>query len=111
MLLGQRLLATRKQKKLSQSALGKLAGTSGDVIGRYERGDIKPSIDVVVKLAEVLEVSIDYLVGQTSTEIDRSALNRLESISALPEEEQGIIYTVVDSLLRDFKTRKAYMAG
>ena len=108
MLLGQRLQATRKQQKLSQAALGKLAGTSGDVIGRYERGDITPSIDVVVKLADALAVSIDYLVGQTSTEIDRSALNRLESISALPEEERGVIYTVVDSLLRDFKTRQAY---
>lgn len=108
MILGQRLTEIRKQKGLSQAALGKIIGTSGDVIGRYERGDIKPSIEVVLNIAQALEVSLDYLVGQTAMEIDQQALSRLEDISNLPEEEKGIIYKVVDSLLRDFKTRKAY---
>lgn len=67
-----------------------------------------PSIEVVIKIAAALEVSIDYLVGQTSLEIDKKALNRLEDISSLPEEEKNIVLKVVDSLLRDFKTRQAY---
>ena len=53
---GQNMMLIRKQKKLSQAALGKIIGTSGDVIGRYERGDIKPSIDVVANIADALEV-------------------------------------------------------
>ncbi|MCB0597414.1 MAG: hypothetical protein KDD28_25260 [Phaeodactylibacter sp.] len=59
-------------------------------------------------MAEALEVSLDYLVGQTSLEVDQQALSRLEEISTLPEEEKAVLYKVVDSLLRDFKTRKAY---
>ena len=73
MILGQRITGIRKQKGLSQAALGKMIGTSGDVVGRYERGDIKPSIEVAVKIASALEVSLDYLAGQTSLEIDQQA--------------------------------------
>ena len=108
MILGQRITGIRKQKGLSQAALGKMIGTSGDVVGRYERGGIKPSIEVAIKIASALEVSLDYLAGQTSLEIDQQALHRLEDISKLPEEEKIIVFKVVDSLLRDFKTRRAY---
>ena len=108
MILGQRITEIRKQKGLSQAALGKIVGTSGDVIGRYERGDIKPSIEVVVNIASALKVSLDYLVGQTSADIDQNALNRLEDISKLPDEEKNMVFKVLDSLIRDFKTRKAY---
>lgn len=61
-----------------------------------------------VNIAKALEVSLDYLVGQTSLEIDQQTLHRLEDIASLPEEEKNIVFKVVDSLLRDFKTRRAY---
>jgi transcriptional regulator with XRE-family HTH domain len=57
-------------KKLSQSDLGKAVGTSGDIIGRYERDEVKPSIEVAIKIADALQVSLDYLVGKTSLEVD-----------------------------------------
>jgi hypothetical protein len=63
---------------------------------------------VGVNIAKALEVSLDYLVGQTSLEIDQQTLHRLEDIASLPEEEKNIVFKVVDSLLRDFKTRRAY---
>ena len=73
----------RKQKKLSQADLEKIIGTSGDVIGRYERGDITPSVDVVAKIADALEVSVDYLIYKTKLLIDKNILNRLEEFSNL----------------------------
>lgn len=73
-----------------------------------EEIDIKPLIEVVVNIAKVLEVSLDYLVRQTALEIDQQTLLRLEDIASLPEEEKHIGFRVVDSLLRDFKTRKVY---
>ena len=110
MILGQKIAETRKRQGLSQAKLGKLIGTSGDVIGRYERGEIKPSIEVVIKIAKQLKVSLDYLVGNTSLEIDHQALNRLEDISSLPKEEKNTLLKVIDALIRDFKTSKAYAA-
>jgi transcriptional regulator with XRE-family HTH domain len=37
----------------------------GDIIGKYERNEVKPSIEVAAKIANALEVSLDYLVGKT----------------------------------------------
>ncbi len=105
---GDNMMLLRKKKGLSQAALGKIIGTSGDVIGRYERGDIKPSIDVVSKIADALEVSIDYLMGKTSLVMDKETIKRLESIDQLSEQNKAFILDMIDMALRDAKTRQAY---
>ncbi|MFY0602074.1 MAG: helix-turn-helix transcriptional regulator [Cyclobacteriaceae bacterium] len=108
MTLGEHITTLRKKNKMAQGELGKKAGTSGDLIGRYERNEVKPSIEVVIKIADALGVSIDYLVGKTDIEIDQTILNRLAEISKLPEEGKKQIFMVVDALLRDFKAKQAY---
>jgi transcriptional regulator with XRE-family HTH domain len=85
-----------------------LIGTSGEVVGRYERGDISPSIEVVAKIADALEVSIDYLIGKTKMALDAEALRRLGDIADLSEENKKFVYHLIDMALRDFKTKKAY---
>lgn len=106
--LGEHMMLLRKKKGISQADLGKQIGTSGDVIGRYERGDITPSIDVVAKLADALEVSIDFLVGKTNIVLDKKTIDRLEDISKLPDEKRSYIFDLIDMCLRDFKTKKVY---
>lgn len=108
MTIGEHIMLLRKQKGLSQSALGKKIGTSGDIIGRYERNIMVPSIDVIMKIADTLEVSIDYLVGKTSLELDKSTLKRLEDISTLSDENKTFIFRMIDMALRDLKTGQAY---
>lgn len=82
--------------------------TSGDIIGRYERDEVKPSIEVVIRLADALEVSLDFLVGKTDLELDSSTLNRIRKVTALPDEDRKQVFMVVDALIRDFKAKKAY---
>ncbi|UYQ91270.1 helix-turn-helix domain-containing protein [Chitinophaga horti] len=50
MTFGERIALQRKQLKLSQDDLARKAGTSAPIIGRYERGEIKPSIELPKKL-------------------------------------------------------------
>ena len=108
MTLGEHILILRKQKGLSQSQLAKEVGTSGDIIGRYERDATKPSIEVVIKIANTLEVSIDYLVGKTAIKIDKETMNRLEEIDKLPDDVKTQVLMVVDALIRDYIARKTY---
>ena len=102
------MMLLRKKKKISQAALGKTIGTSGDVIGRYERGDIKPSIDVVIKIADALEVSIDFLIGNTNMQLDQDSIKRLEAIESLNENNKMFVLNLIDMALRDFKTKESY---
>lgn len=98
----------RKKKGLSQAELGKAIGTSGDVVGRYERNIITPSIEVVSNIADALDVSIDFLVGKTNIVVDKNMLDRLEDISKLPEEKKDYVFGLIDMCLRDFKAKRAY---
>jgi transcriptional regulator with XRE-family HTH domain len=108
MSLSDNMLLIRKKKGISQAELGKLIGTSGDVIGRYERGDISPSVEVVSKIADALEVSVDYLLGKTKMELDKQALKRLEDIASLAPENRSFVLNLIDMALRDFKVKKAH---
>ena len=109
MTLGEHIVFLRKQKGFSQATLGKEIGTSGDIIGRYERDIMTPSIDVIIKVAETLGVSIDYLVGKTNLELDKSTLKRLEDISTLSDENKSFIFRVIDMALRDLKNGQVYV--
>ncbi len=106
--LGENMMLVRKKKGLSQAELGKLIGTSGDVVGRYERGDIKPSIDVVGKIADALDVSLDYLVGKSNILLDKQMLKRFQDISELDEAKRNTLFDLIDTYIRDAKVRSAH---
>ena len=108
MTIGEHIMLLRKNRKLSQSALGESVGTSGDVIGRYERGIITPSIEVIMKIADALEVSIDFLVGKTSIELSKDLINRVVQIQSLPDKDREHILYTLDSLLASVKAREAF---
>ena len=63
MTFGERVTILRKQRKLKQTELGDLIGTSGDIVSKYERDTITPSIDVASKMAKALNVSLDHLIN------------------------------------------------
>ncbi len=105
---GEKMTLIRKQKKLSQAELGKRSGINGDIVGKYERNEMKPSIETAKKLADALEISLDYLVGNTDVEIDKNTLDRIQEISKLSEENKEHIFVTIDALIRDFKNKQAY---
>lgn len=105
---GTRLLETRKKRGFSQAELADLLNTKPPVIGRYEREESTPSVDVALRLAKILGVSLDYLVGNTDLEFDELALKRMEDISKMPSKDRSFILRTVDALIRDLKAQKAY---
>ena len=99
----------RKQLKLSQDGLAKKIGTSAPIIGRYERNEIKPSIEVAAKIAEELAVTVDYLLGNSDNLImDKKLVKRIEDIEALPVEEKDKVYYFIDMALSHHKSKKAF---
>lgn len=53
----------RKQHNMTQQEVADALGCSSIVYGRYETGKRQPSADVLIRLADVFDVSIDYLLG------------------------------------------------
>ena len=61
---GENLRKLRKERRLSMDALAEKAGTSKQVLSRYENGERVPKISMVQKLADALGVSISELSGE-----------------------------------------------
>lgn len=91
-----------------REGLARRIGTKGSAIGRYERRRTQPTIEVAIRLADALDVSLDYLVGRVEYVPDPATRSRLEAITALPDEDRQFVLRAVDSLVRDTRVRKAY---
>ena len=64
MVSGERIKTARLKKNLSQEQLGLLVGVSDVSICGYEKGIRKPTIDKLIKLAETLDVTLEYLLAK-----------------------------------------------
>jgi transcriptional regulator with XRE-family HTH domain len=108
MTFGERLTQVRKRKNLNQSEVGKKIGINGDAYGRYERNEVRPTIEMAVKIAQALEVSLDFLTGNSTIELDRATLDRVQEITKLSDKDKDYIFVTLDALIRDFKNKVAY---
>lgn len=81
----ERLRQLRKAAGLTQKELGQLVGLDDTTISSYERGISTPNHDLLTRLADVLRVSVDYLLGRT----DNTARTRLQRL----REEAGLSHS------------------
>ena len=100
---GKRLLEVRKDKKMSQEELAKSVNVHGAVIGRYERDEVKPSIEMAAKIADALEVSLDYLVGNTDSALDKSIIKRVLDIQKLNLQDRSHVFALLDAFIKQTK--------
>ena len=59
-----RIKELRVEKKITQSQLAKILGVNQTAVGKYERGDLEPNIQILNNLADFFGVSIDYILGR-----------------------------------------------
>ena len=55
----------REAKNLTQQNIADMLNIQRPTYTRYENGEREPDFETVLKLSEILEVSVDYLLGKT----------------------------------------------
>lgn len=105
---GKKLRECREAKGFSQQELAKKLKTSHSVVGRYEREEMIPSIEVVKKMANFLDTTVGYLLGETE-EInlfkDPLMLKRFNEIVGLPDDDKNHIIYTIDAMLNNAKLK------
>lgn len=76
----EKLKLLREERNMTLAEFAKLLGTSKQVISRYERGENTPKITTVAHYADVLGVSLAYLMNDTVT--DRTATTPADTKTA-----------------------------
>lgn len=88
--LGKRLRNLRIEKHLRQDQVARLVSVEKSSISMYETGMRQPSYTTLVRLADVFNVSTDYLLGRT--------INSTIDLSGLTAAEVAIIIQLVTSM-------------
>lgn len=88
--MGNRVMESRKKKGYKQESLAKQLNISTSYIGKIETGKNTPSIDLLVEMASLLDVSLDYLVLGKKTETDKIGQTLQDAIDMLTELKTSI---------------------
>lgn len=109
----ERLKNLRKQAHLTQVDVAEKLGISQPAYASWERGLKKPTQDNLVKIAQILNVSVDYLVGnsqETLGELDNIELLFRMNSKGLTEEEKETfkkeLIEFMEERKKSFKFRK-----
>ena len=70
--MGNRLRQLRKSRGYTQVSLQMKTGIEQSLLSKYETGERIPPTEALIKLADLYDVSIDYLLGRT----DKPEVNR-----------------------------------
>lgn len=60
----ERLRRLRERERMDRKKLGECCGLSKNVIGKYERGERKPTASSLEKISDFFDVTIDFLLGR-----------------------------------------------
>lgn len=64
---------------------------------------MKPSIETAAKMAELLEVSLDWLVGHTDLELDKKMIQRIQEVSKMDHKNKEHVFAMLDAFIRQTK--------
>lgn len=104
---GIRIKALRKKNKLTQNQLARLLHMSRSTVLKYETGRQIPPVDRTCDIADIFDVSTDYLYGVSDCSLPLSKLNEIfyedmtyaELISMLldlPEEHKKAFMIIIE---------------
>ena len=98
--IGNRISELRKNKGWSQTELAKRVSASREAIGKYERDEAQPSVETAKKIADVFEVTLDYLVDEDAMPtFDKKTVNRIKNIQKLDDVDKGHVFAMLDAFL------------
>lgn len=106
---GKIIAQVREEKGWSQTDLACKSSVSRVMVGKYERGEAVPSIEAAKKIADALEITLDYLVGERiNAHFDKKTAQRLQDIESLAPQIKDKLFFLIDTVVRDSKAKQAY---
>lgn len=112
MSIGEQVKTPRRQRGWSQADLAdRVAGDPGQ-ISRDKNGGITPSVEAVIRLAELLDVSTDYLLVEGAPhrpfrQADDALGARLADLDQLSDDDRNAVLRILDGLLANTRIRAA----
>ena len=112
---GERLVALRQARGLTQVQLAAASGATQRVISRLETVAEYPTVPLLLAFAKVLRVSADELLGLKKARVEvlsrspeeKRLWKKLRLIASLPEKDQRAVLRLIDSVALGHEARKS----
>ena len=95
---GERIMAHRKEKNISQTELSKRLNVSRQAVSKWEQGVSSPDTERLIQLAEILGTEVEYLATGTHPEPGSVVLNIVETVERV--EEKIVVKEVIRHVKR-----------
>ena len=89
-MLSERLAEVRKANKLSQTEVATKLNVTKQSVANWENGNVMPSIDMLIKISTVFNVSSDFLLGLNN--------RKFIDVTSLTLEETAHIQSIINDL-------------
>ena len=96
--IGERIMALRKEKSISQTELAKRLNVSRQAVSKWEQGTSSPDTERLIQLAEILGTEVEYLATGTHPEPGSVVLNIVETVERV--EEKIVVKEVIRHVRR-----------
>ncbi len=107
----KRMRKIRKSMMMTQAKLAKLCNCATNTIGRIERGELVPGLELATKIAKKLKVSLDELFISAPVrqigDVDKFSLVRhqlWEKLIEIPEDQVPLFLSAIEFMLNLFST-------
>lgn len=100
--VGKRIRSVRKECFLTQDELASKCGCTRNHLSSIENGDCKPSLDLIVKIASILDSSVDFFIMDSPHVNTRYIINQqiAPKLEACTSRELTLINRALDELLK-----------
>jgi transcriptional regulator with XRE-family HTH domain len=106
MTVGEKIKQIRKDKGLQQKTVATDVGLDQSNYNKVENGKREPSVEILQKLAVILDVTVDELLNSENkmhptpvTVEDKTVSEKIRLVEQLEEEDKNVIYRMLDTML------------
>jgi len=117
MAISDRIRQLRQERQWTQVELAKKLGIHQKQVSAYERGANTPSTEILIRLAESFDVTLDYLAFEVQGRAsklniqDRELLRRFEILDKLSDKEKALAKEILDLVILKHQFKELAMPG
>lgn len=112
--LGEHIKTLRTERGLQQKEVAVEVGIDQSNYSKIENGRREPSVTVLKKLADLFEVTVDYIIEPNTNlpkEViieDKTLNEKLRLIDQLDEEDKNMVFRMIDKMLTSKKFKEFF---
>lgn len=109
---GERIRLLRDKKGYTQKYIASKIGVKNNTLHGYENGLREPPFEILVQLAEIYEVTVDYLLGRSSDprltkeqeeQVDKRTKELMDLFNRLGEKDQVFFKQTMENFIQTHK--------